>query len=129
MMYNNATLSFYIQLFLLHILGISQLSIMKWAESSLHFLACLKNTDAADPGGAEEILQPRLGKKFPLMSKMPFAHLWDSPERGCYSDFPGLCCFLPAGSQAVMFPGILCAVLTQQPLAEGSHPSLRLGGI
>lgn len=42
MIYNNATLSFYIQLFLLHILGISQLSIMKWAESSLHFLACLK---------------------------------------------------------------------------------------
>lgn len=42
MIYNNATLSFYIQLFLLHILGISQLSIMEWAESSLHFLACLK---------------------------------------------------------------------------------------
>lgn len=40
--YNNAALSFYIQLFLLHNLGISQLSIMKWAESNLYFFACSK---------------------------------------------------------------------------------------
>lgn len=119
MIYNNAMLSFYIKLLLLHILGISQLSIMKWAESSLHFLACFKNTDAADPGGAAEILQGRLGKKSPLMAKMPFAHVWDSPRSGCSPDFLGLCCFLLAGSQAVMFPKILCAVVTQQPLGEG----------
>lgn len=104
MISNNATLSFYIQLFLLHILGVSRLSLMKWAESSLHFLACLKNTDAADPGRAAEILQRGLGKKSPLMAKISFAHIWDPPQSGCSPDFPGLWFFLLSGGQAGMFP-------------------------
>lgn len=58
----------------------------------------LKNTDAADPGGAAEILQHGLGKKPPLMAKMSFAHIWDSPKIVSSLDFPGLWHFLLAGS-------------------------------
>lgn len=97
--HNNATLSSYFQLFLLHILGISQLSIMKWARSNLCSLACSKN-----PENMQLIMVQLLkffsvaGQEVSSRHQNVLAQIWGSPKGVCCPDFSGLCFFLRAGS-------------------------------